>query len=294
MNPIRLLLGIWLCCFCVTLQAQTAPTTNGLYAQFNTSKGTFYCNLRYDLVPRTVANFVGLAEGSKAWLNYSNGALSSRPFYSGIIFHRVVSNFVVQAGSPNGVGNDDPGYHIHNEIAAGLNHNTAGVLAMANSGGTNSNGSQFYVTLSPQTALNGKYTVFGSVVSGMNVVTNIGAVAIDSGDKPITPVVINSVTILRIGTAASNFNVAAVSPPLPVPRFKTAQVTRLPPNVQLQWIGTTNSEYRVCYSGDLKHWQGSFLGSYTGPSSTLLFTSLNSFVSSVKQQHFFLVESALD
>ena len=268
-------------------RSSATPSTNGLYAVFNTSKGTFYCNLRYDLVPRTVANFVGLVEGSKPWLDYSKAALANRPFYTGLTFHRVVSGFVIQGGSPNGVGTDDPGYQFRNEINAALNHNSAGTLAMANAGGTNSNGSQFYVTLAPQPSLNGNYTVFGGVVEGMSVVSTIGAVVTDANQKPLAPVVMNTVTILRIGTAASNFNAAAVSPALPVPHFKVAQLIRQPGHYALSWSFQANNDYRVCYSASTKAWQGSFLGAYSG-------VFVDNFVASSPAQFFVVVESKVD
>ena len=287
MKSIRALLTLCLGLTCVSAPAQAVPTTNGLYAAFNTSMGSFYCNLRYDLTPRTVANFVGLAEGTKTWLDYSKATPTNRPFYTGLTFHRVVTNFVIQGGSPNGMGTDDPGYRFQNEIVPSLNQNSAGVLAMANSGGTNSNGSQFYITLSPQPELNGNYTVFGSVVSGLNVVTNIGAVAVDANSKPLVPVVMNSVTILRIGTAASNFSAATVTPPLPAPAIKATRIVPATGHLLLQWNALANDEYRICYSGDLATWHGSYLGAYSG-------VYLDSFTSSVAWQFFVTVESKID
>ncbi len=284
-KPFRLFLGLTM--LLAASRAGAVPTTNGLYAVFNTSKGTFYCNLRYDLVPRTVANFVGLVEGSKTWLDYSKSALANRPFYTGLTFHRVVPGFVIQGGSPNGNGNDDPGYQFRNEINAALNHNSAGTLAMANAGGTNSNGSQFYVTLAPQPSLNGNYTVFGGVVEGMPVVSTIGTVATDANQKPLVPVVMNSVSILRIGTAAANFNIAAVSPALPVPHFKAAEVLRQPGHYALSWSFLANNDYRVCYTADTKSWQGAYLGPYSG-------VFVDNFVASSPSQFFVVVESKVD
>src|SRR6266446_5952622 len=140
MKSVRCWLVLGLCTICFCKETQAVPATNGLYACFNTSMGTFYCALRYDLVPRTVGNFVSLADGTKQWLDYSKAAVVQRPFYSGLTFHRVVTNFVIQFGSPNGVGNDDPGYRFKDEFSPTLNNDQAGVLAMANSG-INSNGS---------------------------------------------------------------------------------------------------------------------------------------------------------
>lgn len=263
MKCVRCLLIFGLCLLCFSNETQAVPTTNGLYACFNTSMGTFYCVLRYDLVPRTVGNFVSLADGTKQWLDYSKAAVVQRPFYSGLTFHRVVTNFVIQCGSPNGVGNDDPGYRFKDEIVSNLNNDQAGVLAMANSG-TNSNGSQVYVTLSPQLSLDGHYSVFGQVVEGMNVVSNIGSVAVDANSKPLVPVIITNITILRIGTVASNFNADAVSPPLPNPHVKADQIQLQEPHLLLLWNQLANYDYRICYTGDFQVWRGFYIGAFAG------------------------------
>lgn len=287
MKTIRALLFLGLGWFVFSPLLRAAPTTNGLYAAFNTSMGTFYCQLRYDLTPRTVANFISLADGSKSWLDYSRARLVQQPFYNGLIFHRVIAGFVIQGGSPNGMGTDDPGYAFNNEIAPGLNNDSAGVLAMANSGGTNSNGSQFFITLAPQPALDGRYTVFGSVVEGLNVVTNIGNVATDTNNKPLVPVVISNVTILRIGTAASNFNALAVSPPLPVPHFTASQMFHLGPDLLMAWNYNSNSIYRICYSSDLKAWNGFIYGPYGA-------RYVDDFASIFRNQFFTTVETPVD
>src|SRR5436190_3443858 len=136
------------------------PTEEGIYARFNTSKGVFYCRLEYLLVPRTVANFLGLAEGTKRFIDYSVNRITNRPFFDNLTFHRVVTNFVIQGGSPNGLGTDDPGYRFKDEFQPSLGHDLAGVLSMANSG-TNSNGSQFFITLPPASYLNNQHSVLG-------------------------------------------------------------------------------------------------------------------------------------
>jgi peptidyl-prolyl cis-trans isomerase A (cyclophilin A) len=245
-------------------KVEAVPTTNGLYAVIATTKGTFYCYLNYGLAPRTVANFVGLANGTKDWLDYSKGTVVQRPFYNGLTFHRVVKDFVIQGGSPNGQGNDDPGYTFRNEIVASLKHDKPGMLAMANAGTTNSNGSQFYVTMAARPDLDGKYSVFGHVVEGMNVVSNINSVAVDSGSYPLVPVVITNLTILRIGTAASNFNVATVSPALPVPKVKKSYIGLFGPDMAVYWYQLTGYDYRLCYTTDMKSWSGFYVGAYGG------------------------------
>jgi peptidyl-prolyl cis-trans isomerase A (cyclophilin A) len=279
------LLSIFGCaCFCVKTHA--TPTTNGLYAGIVTSKGVIWCSLRYDLVPRAAANFVSLADGTKTWLDYSNGKTVQRPFYNGLTFHRVVAGFVIQAGSPNGMGNDDPGYAFNDQFNPALNNDSAGVLAWANSG-TNSNGAQFYITITPQPELDGHYTVFGSVVEGMNVVTNIGSVATDTNERPLVPIIITNITILRIGTAASNFNADAVSPPLPNPGIKAQGIFYSGPDLILAWSQTSNCVYRICYSSDLQTWNGLYLGAYGG-------RYLDDFQSFFSRQYFVTFETPID
>jgi peptidyl-prolyl cis-trans isomerase A (cyclophilin A) len=271
----------------LSFNIQAVPTTNGLYAAVATTKGTFYCYLRYDLTPRTVANFVGLVTGTKDWLDYSKGTVVKQPFYPGLTFHRVVKGFVIQGGSPNGQGTDDPGYRFRNEIVSTLKHDKPGVLAMANAGNTNSNGSQFYVTVSPQPSLDGGYTVFGQVVEGMNIVSNINAVATDANSHPLVPVLITNLTILKIGTAASNFNAAAVSPALPVPKVKMPAIKLQGTNMVLSWFPLAGYEYRLCETGDMKNW----VGQYFGTSGT---ANVNSFYNTYAYVFFRVVESKID
>lgn len=273
-------------CNWLSSDADAVPTTNGMYAVFNTTSGTFYCTLRYDLAPRTVGNFVSLAEGTKFWLDYSKAHIVRRPFYNGLIFHRVVAGFVIQAGSPNGQGTDDPGYVFNDEFNPALNNDSAGVLAMANSG-TNSNGSQFYITLSAQPELDNHYTVFGGVVEGMDIVANIGSVATDTNSKPLVPIVITNVTILRIGGSALNFDANAVNPPLPTPRFKSAQIVATGPDLLLLWNYLPNCVYRICNSGDLQTWSGFYLGVFSG-------RYLDDFDAEFARQYFVTVETPID
>jgi peptidyl-prolyl cis-trans isomerase A (cyclophilin A) len=198
--------------------AVSAPTalaqSNGIYADFTTSMGSFTCKLEYAIAPRTVANFIGLATGQRPWLDLKTGGTRTTPFYDGITFHRVVTNFVIQAGSPNGNGTDGPGYVFRDEIKPALRFTNPFMLAMANSG-TNSNGSQFFVTVSPQPSLNDGYTIFGEVVGGTNVVKSINSVAVDLfSNKPLTNVVIQSIGIRREGTAAQAFDINTNGLPL--------------------------------------------------------------------------------
>lgn len=161
---------------------------DGLYAELKTNKGLIVLLLEFEKTPMTVANFVGLAEGT-----IENKALpAGAPFFDGTVFHRVVAGHVIQAGMPK-AAERGPGYTIPNEIAAGLDHGRAGMLGMANSG-PHTNSSQFYITLGDRSYLDGMYTVFGHVVEGMAVVN-----AVVQGD------VVERVTIVRVGAKASAF-----------------------------------------------------------------------------------------
>ena len=163
---------------------------DGLYVQFNTSKGPITVQLFYDKVPMTVGNFVGLAEGK---LSVESTQIT-KPFFNGLKFHRVIADFMIQGGDPQGNGSGGPGYKFFDEIDTSLKHLSPGILSMANSG-PNTNGSQFFITHKATPWLDGKHTVFGKVVQGQDVVN-----AIAQND------VMNSVTIIRVGKAAQAFN----------------------------------------------------------------------------------------
>ncbi|TDO70478.1 peptidyl-prolyl cis-trans isomerase A (cyclophilin A) [Flavobacterium chryseum] len=163
---------------------------NGIYAKFNTSKGSILVKLTHDLTPGTVGNFVALAEG-----NMENKVKpQGQKFYDGLTFHRVIPDFMIQGGCPKGTGTGDPGYKFDDEFHPSLKHDRPGVLAMANSGPA-SNGSQFYITHVPTSWLDGKHTVFGHVVEGQDVVD-----AVAQGDG------LDTVEIIRVGEEAEKFN----------------------------------------------------------------------------------------
>ena len=165
------------------------------YAVFTTSEGTFKIKLFDQEVPNTVANFVGLAEGTKEYTDPKTGQKTKRPFYDGMVFHRVIEGFMLQGGCPLGTGTGGPGYKFGDEFHAKLRHTKPGILSMANAG-PNTNGSQFFVTLAATPWLDNKHSVFGEVVEGMDVVNKIGSVATSKpGDRPLKPVTINSVKI---------------------------------------------------------------------------------------------------
>lgn len=179
---------------------------NGIFADFTTSMGNFTCQLDYTNAPKAVANFVGLATGEKVWMDIPAGQARTNAFYNGLTFHRVIADFMIQGGSPNGQGTDGPGYAFRDEFSPTLTFNTFGRLAMANSG-TNSNGAQFFITVANTTWLNNVHTIFGRVTSGSNIVYRISRVATDASSKPLTNVVIQQVAIRRVGTAALAFDI---------------------------------------------------------------------------------------
>jgi peptidyl-prolyl cis-trans isomerase A (cyclophilin A) len=168
-----------------------------LYAHFTTSEGNFSIQLFEDLAPKTVANFTGLAEGSKEWTDPRTGKKSTAPYYNGTIFHRVIDGFMIQGGDPLGQGTGGPGYKFADEFHPKAKHTKAGILSMANAG-PNTNGGQFFITLDQTPWLDNKHSVFGEVVSGMDVVRKIGSTQTSKpGDRPVKPITIESVTIER-------------------------------------------------------------------------------------------------
>lgn len=160
-----------------------------LTAVFKTNKGTFEAELYASECPETVWNFVNLAEGRQETTRGGN-------YYDGLTFHRVIDGFMIQGGCPFGIGNGGPGYQFKDEFHKDLRHDDEGILSMANAG-PGTNGSQFFVTLGPTPHLDGKHTVFGKVTQGMEVVKEIGSVKTGRNDKPVDPVVMESVTIRR-------------------------------------------------------------------------------------------------
>ena len=165
---------------------EARETAETIHANFATNKGAFSVLLHHTKAPKTCQNFIDLAEGTE----------TGSPFYDGLAFHRVIADFMLQGGCPDGDGRGGPDYRFADEIHPDLKHTAGGMLSMANAG-PNTNGSQFFVTLIACGWLDGKHAVFGEVVEGLDVVNDIGLVATDGSDAPREPVTIDTVTIVR-------------------------------------------------------------------------------------------------
>jgi peptidyl-prolyl cis-trans isomerase A (cyclophilin A) len=176
-------------------------------ATLHTNHGDIVINLFGDQAPKTVKNFVGLADGTQEWTHPATGKPGDGPLYKDVIFHRIIPNFMIQGGDPLGQGVGGPGYNFNDEISAELNFNEPYILAMANAGlrrnaitgqveGTN--GSQFFITTDPTPWLQGKHTIFGEVADDASraVVDAISAVPTGAGDKPVEPVVLHSIDVV--------------------------------------------------------------------------------------------------
>ncbi len=170
----------------------------GLYAIFNTNHGRIVCRLFPNKAPKTVENFVGLAEGTKEWAHPGTGKkMSGERFYDGLVFHRVIPRFMIQGGDPLGKGTGGPGYQFEDEIDPSLKFDRPGRLAMANSG-PGTNGSQFFITEVPTEHLNGRHTIFGQVILGEDIATKIANLPRNMRDVPNEAVVMEKVEIVRI------------------------------------------------------------------------------------------------
>lgn len=257
----RVILLCWLSS--ISASAQYSGT-NGIFAEFNTSMGSFTCRLDHVLAPKTVANFIGLATGERAWLDSSSGVIKTNPLYSGNIFHRVVSGFVIQAGAPGGAPAGHPGYRFRDEFHPSLRHDSFGVLSMANNG-PDSNGSQYFITVGPQPGLDDVHSVFGKLYGGSNVVYAISRVATDSNGKPLSNVTINSIAIRRIDTSAQQFNIHTNG--LPVVTNLTAKLVQSGNSLSLNFSNQLNTETKVFYSTNLAVWAGLSLGFEVNASS---------------------------
>jgi peptidyl-prolyl cis-trans isomerase A (cyclophilin A) len=188
------ILGILLTYSSIALAAQTADKKGPVYATLKTTMGDIVIELFADKAPKTVANFIDLASGTKEWTDPKTGEKVKRPLYNGTIFHRVIPGFMIQGGDPLGNGTGGAGYRFEDEFHPELKHTKSGILSMANAG-PNTNGSQFFITLKATPWLDGKHSVFGEVVKGQKVIDAIAQVGRDFRDKPIKDIVIQEVII---------------------------------------------------------------------------------------------------
>jgi peptidyl-prolyl cis-trans isomerase A (cyclophilin A) len=182
--------------FGIGTNANSQEKKGPLYATLKTSMGDIVIQLFDDKAPKTVANFVGLATGTKEWTDTKTGEKVKKPLYNGTIFHRVIPGFMIQGGDPLGNGTGGPGFRFEDEFHPDLRHTKGGVLSMANAG-PNTNGSQFFITLAPTLHLDNRHSIFGEVIKGQEVVVAIGGTARDGRDRPSKDVVIKEVVISR-------------------------------------------------------------------------------------------------
>ena len=172
--------------------------TPGTYAIFQTSQGKIVCRLHEKDAPKTVTNFIELAEGIREWTHPTNNKKSKEKLFNGTIFHRVIPKFMIQGGDPAGTGFGGPGYKFEDETKGSPHSfNKPGKLAMANSG-PNTNGSQFFITVAATPWLTGNHTIFGEVIEGQDIVDKISEIDRDRSDKPRNPVILESVAIERV------------------------------------------------------------------------------------------------
>ncbi len=242
----------------IALTGRAATPSDGLFADFTTSLGTFTCRLDPDAAPKAVANFIGLATGERAWIDPSNGAVRRKPFYDGLTFHRVIRGFMNQCGSPNGQGTDGPGYAFPDETDPPGLHDAAGILSSANSG-PDSNGAQFFVTAAPAPHLNGLHTVFGRVTEGLDIVLAINDVATNpTNNRPIVPVILESVRIRRVGAAAEGFDIQAQG--LPVVEEVVAGISLAESGVEVTYPTAAFAETHLFRTTNWVDWTATSLG----------------------------------
>ena len=229
----------------------------GIFADFTTSQGSFTCELDHARSPQAVANFMALAAGERAWMEEHSGRVVTRPFYDGLSFHRVIAGFMIQGGSPNGLGTDGPGYVFPDAFNPELRHDSPGVLSMANSG-PHSNGSQFFITVAAAPWLNDVHTVFGRVIHGYEVVQAISQVHTNDQGQPQAPVHIQNVRIRRVGAAAEAFDLHAHGLPQVVADGLGA--ARRSGGLTLSFERPAHAELRLRESSELLNWTSEGLG----------------------------------
>jgi peptidyl-prolyl cis-trans isomerase A (cyclophilin A) len=241
----------------------TGVTQEGIFAEFSTSHGSFRCQLEFDRSPRAVANFIALATGTRPWMEHATGKVRTDRFYEGLSFHRVIGGFMIQAGSPNGQGNDGPGYFFPDEFHGDLRHDGPGKLSMANAG-PNSNGSQFFITVAATPWLDDVHTIFGQVTEGADVVQEISQVETDPQNRPREPVHLHRVSIERVGAPAEAFDIHAQG--LPEVTVDELAARRHNEGVQLAFARPAHADLRLRESTDLEAWTSHGMGIELDPS----------------------------
>jgi peptidyl-prolyl cis-trans isomerase A (cyclophilin A) len=213
MKPLLFTMSMAWCVFAQAPQPAAPPRPDGLYATFQTSMGTIVAQLFEKETPLTVQNFVGLAKGTKPWLDPRTKTMVRKPLYNGLIFHRVMLDVMIQSGDPSGTGEGTAGIKLKDEFRPGLKFDKPGRLAMANTGEPNSGSCQWFITqASPIPSYDGFYTIFGQVVEGQDVVKAISRLpAVPPNNRPKNPPRLIGVTIDRVGP-----------PPAGPPAFKKA------------------------------------------------------------------------
>lgn len=241
----------------LTAPSTSARTGDGIFATFRMRHGSnpageFTCRLFYDKAPLAVANFIGLAEGTRPFVDEATGLLVTRPFFDGLTCHRIIKDFMIQGGCPRGNGTSGPGWSFPDEFDPSLRHDTPGRLSMANSG-PHTNGSQFFVTVKPTGWLDDKHTIFGEVVDGFEeVVVPLNSVATGANDAPVDPVVIEKVTITRNGAAAQAFDSNAAA--LPAPAYASAEPEYANAALSLRFPRKPHCSYSLLHSSGLDSW----------------------------------------
>ena len=206
LNFIALLSAMFVFFSCNSQKKAYKDLGDGLFADIETTQGNIIVKLNYKETPVTVANFVTLAEGINTFVK---AEYKGKPFYNGTIFHRVIKDFMIQGGDPTGTGMGEPGYRFEDEIVPTLKHDKKGILSMANAGPA-TNGSQFFITQVPTPHLDGRHTVFGETVKGLEVIDAIANTKTVMNDKPEKDIKINKITIIANGKDAKNFNAVKV------------------------------------------------------------------------------------
>jgi peptidyl-prolyl cis-trans isomerase A (cyclophilin A) len=246
----------------ILIFATTGLAHGQIHADFTVSQGgtplgTFRARLDHDKAPRTCANFIGLATGQRPWIKLTTGeVVQNRPYYDGLTFHRLIHNFVIQGGSPNGLGTDGPGYSIQDEYHADLRHGGRYLLSMAKSSLPGTGGSQFFITLAAAPNLNDKHSVFGEVIDGREIIDRFTDPALfpTINERPVTPITMDSVVIGGEGLPAFDLD----APGLMLPAIGGTPLVPSRNGAANQFTVTFDrgfqTEHLIHYATDLENW----------------------------------------